>query len=125
MNVASRLESSGVSGRIQVSEQAAQILSRHGQFEVECRGPIDVKGKGRLTTYLVVTPYDGIEYSDQESQPGDGCELNLASEKVVDQIPEYGEPEPPPTTETDDKVLDLEGQSSKKSSSSASDADSV
>lgn len=45
-------------GRIQVSEQAAQILARHGQFEVECRGPIEVKGKGRLTTYLVVTPYD-------------------------------------------------------------------
>lgn len=56
--MASRLESSGIMGRIQVSEQVAQILLRHGQFEVECRGPIEVRGKGLLTTYLVVTPYD-------------------------------------------------------------------
>lgn len=61
MNVASRLESSGVSGRIQVSEQVARILEKHGQFELECRGPIEVKGKGLLTTYLVVTPFDSVE----------------------------------------------------------------
>lgn len=61
VNVASRLESSGISGRIQVSEQVARILEEHGQFELECRGPIDVKGKGLLTTYLVVTPFDSIE----------------------------------------------------------------
>lgn len=60
VNVASRLESSGILGRIQVSEQVAQSLSKEGHFEVECRGPIEVKGKGRLTTYLVVTPYDSL-----------------------------------------------------------------
>lgn len=58
VNVASRLESSGILGRIQVTEQVAQILINRDQFEVECRGPIEVKGKGLLTTYLVVTPND-------------------------------------------------------------------
>lgn len=68
--MASRLESSGVSGRIQVSEQVVQALNKQGQFEVECRGPIDVKGKGRLTTYLVITPYDCLETDELESLDG-------------------------------------------------------
>lgn len=58
VNVASRLESSGIAGRIQVTERVAQILNGLNQFELECRGPIEVKGKGILTTYLVVTPFD-------------------------------------------------------------------
>lgn len=73
VNVASRLESSGISGRIQVSEQVAQALasaklllgpSDAADFELECRGPIEVKGKGILTTYLVVTPFDCAEQTD-------------------------------------------------------------
>jgi hypothetical protein len=64
VNVASRLESSGVLGRIQVSEQVAQILCKTDGYEVECRGPIEVKGKGRLTTYLVKTPYDVVSDSE-------------------------------------------------------------
>lgn len=74
MNVASRLESSGVLSRIQVSEQVAQILTRHGQFEVECRGPIEVKGKGKLTTYLVVTPFDDVDYNPSDRP--DSAELD-------------------------------------------------
>ena len=98
MNVASRLESSGISGRIQVSEQLAQILSKHGQFETECRGPIEVKGKGLLTTYLVVTPYDKSE-SNLNSMEAERSEL--ASE-------EKEEEEPPMTLEaTEDEVEQL------------------
>lgn len=67
VNVASRLESSGVLGRIQVSEQVAQILTRAEEFEVECRGPIEVKGKGKLTTYLVRTPYDSFDCESNDS----------------------------------------------------------
>lgn len=44
VNVASRLESNGVLGRIQVASEVAEILMEHGQFETECRGPIEVKG---------------------------------------------------------------------------------
>lgn len=95
MNVASRLESSGVLGRIQVSEQVAQILCRTDDFEVECRGPIEVKGKGLLTTYLVRTPYDSNDsdlsdriYDSEDSRQllanGDEQELMSPPDVVAD-----------------------------------------
>ena len=50
VNLASRMESSGVPGRIQVSEATRDLLADHCDFE---RREVDVKGFGRLTTYLV------------------------------------------------------------------------
>lgn len=57
VNVASRMDSCGIMGRIQVTEDTAQIL-QHGGYECECRGPTYVKGKGTLVTYFVKTPFD-------------------------------------------------------------------
>ncbi|CAI4227979.1 unnamed protein product [Auanema sp. JU1783] len=54
VNVASRMDSSGVKGKIQVTEETKQILENHG-FEFECRGEINVKGKGLMTTYFLKT----------------------------------------------------------------------
>jgi adenylate cyclase len=54
VNMASRMESSGVPGRVQVSAQAYQRLQ--GRFEVEPRGEIDVKGIGSVTAYLLCEP---------------------------------------------------------------------
>jgi adenylate cyclase len=51
VNTASRMESTGVPGRIQVSEATYQLLK--GQFELEERGEIEVKGKGKMRTYLL------------------------------------------------------------------------
>jgi class 3 adenylate cyclase len=55
VNVASRMDSSGIPGRIQVTEETKQILEREG-FEFECRGEINVKGKGLMTTYFLKNP---------------------------------------------------------------------
>lgn len=52
VNVASRMESTGVPGRIQISSETYARVS--DQFEFESRGPIDVKGKGKMTTWLLV-----------------------------------------------------------------------
>ncbi len=52
VNTASRMESHGVAGRIQVTEATAQRLA--GRYRFEERGEIEIKGKGRLTTYLLV-----------------------------------------------------------------------
>ena len=52
VNMASRMESHGVPGRIQVSESTFERLG--SAFIFEPRGVIDVKGKGQLTTYLLV-----------------------------------------------------------------------
>lgn len=97
VNVASRLESSGVSGRIQVSEQVERILAKHGQFATECRGPIYVKGKGTLTTYLVKTPYDTIDDFPDDTGSGAGG----ADDDHDDELT------PPPTLGADDEVEEL------------------
>ncbi|CAO1424898.1 unnamed protein product, partial [Diamesa serratosioi] len=52
VNVASRMDSCGVMGRLQMTEYTANILMNAG-YSCECRGPIHVKGKGILTTYLL------------------------------------------------------------------------
>jgi class 3 adenylate cyclase len=52
VNTASRMESHGIAGCIQVSEATYRCL--HPQFELERRGTIRVKGKGEMTTYLLV-----------------------------------------------------------------------
>ncbi|XP_077454056.1 adenylate cyclase type 3 isoform X4 [Stigmatopora argus] len=52
VNVASRMESTGVMGNIQVVEDCYKILKEYG-FRFVRRGPIFVKGKGELLTYFL------------------------------------------------------------------------
>jgi class 3 adenylate cyclase/HAMP domain-containing protein len=51
VNIASRMESQGISGEIQVTETTYQLLQDCYFFEK--RGEIKVKGKGLMTTYLL------------------------------------------------------------------------
>lgn len=51
VNMASRMESQGVPGRIQVGPATYELL-RH-EFECTSRGPIDVKGRGSMETWFV------------------------------------------------------------------------
>jgi hypothetical protein len=52
VNVASRMESTGRAGSIQVVEETANILQHFG-FQFDQRGLISVKGKGKLMTYYL------------------------------------------------------------------------
>jgi class 3 adenylate cyclase len=52
VNTASRMESSGLPGRIQVTAATYERLRTRYRFEE--RGEIDIKGKGRMATYLLV-----------------------------------------------------------------------
>jgi class 3 adenylate cyclase len=52
VNTASRMESTGVPGRIQVTTEARDRLA--DQFEFERRGFVDVKGKGQVETWFLV-----------------------------------------------------------------------
>ena len=55
VNIASRMESHGIAGKIQVSKTIYQALK--GQFPFYYRGTIDIKGKGEMETYLLdITP---------------------------------------------------------------------
>uniref|UniRef100_A0A9J7Y2C8 Adenylate cyclase type 2 n=2 Tax=Cyprinus carpio TaxID=7962 RepID=A0A9J7Y2C8_CYPCA len=51
VNVASRMETTGVLGKIQVTEETSWILQTLG-YMCSCRGIINVKGKGDLKTFF-------------------------------------------------------------------------
>ncbi len=52
VNVASRMESAGTPGRIQVTRQTYELLN--GEFEFEPRGTIEVKGVGEMETWYLL-----------------------------------------------------------------------
>jgi class 3 adenylate cyclase len=51
VNLASRMESTGVPGQIQVTRSVYERLK--GKFEFESRGAIQVKGKGQIDSFLL------------------------------------------------------------------------
>lgn len=60
VNVASRMDATGIPGRIQLSATTRQMLpgvaltlDGTNSVEFEARGPVDVKGKGPMETFLV------------------------------------------------------------------------
>lgn len=53
VNEASRMDSTGALDHIQVPRATAQLLEEHG-YSVQCRGPVQVKGKGTMETYFVL-----------------------------------------------------------------------
>ena len=52
VNTASRMESHGLRGEIQITERVADALGP--EFIVRPRGTVEVKGKGPMVTYLLV-----------------------------------------------------------------------
>jgi adenylate cyclase len=59
VNMASRLESTGIPGVIQVSRSVYEPLKEAYNFEA--RGPIEVKGKGLIETWLLHQPNRATE----------------------------------------------------------------
>jgi class 3 adenylate cyclase len=57
VNTASRMESTGAPGCIQVTERAYRRL--RDRYRFERRGPVQVKGKGELVTWFLVGRSDG------------------------------------------------------------------
>ena len=60
VNIASRMYSTGVHSRIQVTEDTANKLS--DKFDFEYRGKTYVKGKGDMNTYLMLKKKDGATW---------------------------------------------------------------
>jgi adenylate cyclase len=54
VNMASRLESHGLPGRIQVSAEVRDALAH--RFVFEPRGSVHLKGKGETSVFLLVPP---------------------------------------------------------------------
>ncbi|XP_064201685.1 atrial natriuretic peptide receptor 1-like [Anguilla rostrata] len=54
VNTASRMESNGEALRIHVSEATRSVLEEFNCFQLELRGEVEMKGKGRLRTYWLL-----------------------------------------------------------------------
>jgi PAS domain S-box-containing protein len=52
VNLASRMESTGIPGRIQTTSHVVQLMKDH--FSFEKRGMVHVKGKGEMETYFLI-----------------------------------------------------------------------
>ncbi|XP_077450698.1 adenylate cyclase type 1 isoform X8 [Stigmatopora argus] len=66
VNVASRMESTGVQGKIQVTEDVYQLIVKH--FKFVCRGQVSVKGKGQMLTYFLEERWQGCSLSSSHQQ---------------------------------------------------------
>ncbi|CAL8254765.1 unnamed protein product [Merluccius merluccius] len=51
VNVASRMDSTGVQGKIQVTEDVYRLITDY--YDFVCRGQVSVKGKGQMLTYFL------------------------------------------------------------------------
>ncbi|CAM1295059.1 NPR2 (predicted) [Pycnogonum litorale] len=51
VNTTSRMESNGLALMIHVSTATKAVLDTFGTFHLECRGEVEMKGKGKMTTY--------------------------------------------------------------------------
>ncbi|XP_062408532.1 adenylate cyclase type 1-like [Sardina pilchardus] len=58
VNVASRMDSTGVPGKIQVTEDVYRMLKVN--YDLVCRGKISVKGKGEMLTYFLEGKAQGL-----------------------------------------------------------------
>lgn len=68
VNVASRMDSTGVQGKIQVTEDVYRLITDH--YDFECRGQVSVKGKGQMLTYFLKGRRPGSRpvHSQQQQQ---------------------------------------------------------
>jgi guanylate cyclase len=57
VNTASRMESHGAPGRVQITRATYELVA--GAFECEPRGTIDVKGKGEVEVWYLLGPKNG------------------------------------------------------------------
>ncbi|KAI2650295.1 Adenylate cyclase type 9 [Labeo rohita] len=69
VNIASRMDSTGVECRIQVSEESHCVLSRMN-YAFDYRGTVNVKGKGQMRTYLYPQMNEGRTGSTQSLEQG-------------------------------------------------------
>lgn len=70
VNMASRMESTGVPGRVQASDATARALRDSGMFHIEHRGKIVLKGKGAVDTFWLLERITGKAWQAPTGRPG-------------------------------------------------------
>ncbi|XP_034043720.1 adenylate cyclase type 9 isoform X2 [Thalassophryne amazonica] len=89
VNIASRMDSTGVECQVQVSEESHAVLSAMG-LEFDYRGTVNVKGKGQMRTFLypksgevISTCQDGMELGASDGPSAMPLPTNKPSESVA------------------------------------------
>ncbi|XP_024943776.1 adenylate cyclase type 6 [Cephus cinctus] len=82
VNVASRMDSTGVLDGIQVTKEVCDILNARG-YPLTCRGPIQVKGKGSMVTYFLDGPRDPSKAEDSATAGKNSTNNNT---NVIDKV---------------------------------------
>jgi adenylate cyclase len=62
VNVANRMESTGLPERIHLSDDTYQRLTNREQYIFEERGEIEIKGKGIMRTYFLLNRKSSIPH---------------------------------------------------------------
>ncbi|NND77886.1 MAG: hypothetical protein HKN39_06855, partial [Flavobacteriales bacterium] len=60
---ASRMESNGEVGRVNISQATYEILKDDTSFSFENRGKIEAKGKGEMEMYFVSKKAEQVKYA--------------------------------------------------------------
>jgi class 3 adenylate cyclase len=65
VNTASRMESHGIPSKIQISQSTFDEIADVREFKIQARGIIEIKGKGKMQTFIVTTDNDGSARSSR------------------------------------------------------------
>ncbi|XP_051242652.1 adenylate cyclase type 9 isoform X3 [Dicentrarchus labrax] len=84
VNIASRMDSTGVECRVQVSEESHAVLSAMG-LEFDYRGTVNVKGKGQMRTFLYPKSGESIcqDRTEQGASVGPSSMASTANKTVA------------------------------------------
>lgn len=93
VNIASRMDTTGVECRIQVSEESYRILHKMG-YDFDYRGTVNVKGKGQMKTYLYpkcmdsgVVPHHQLSISPDIRVQVDGSIGRSPTDEITGLVP--------------------------------------
>ncbi|XP_060116480.1 adenylate cyclase type 9 [Heteronotia binoei] len=93
VNIASRMDTTGVECRIQVSEESYRILSKMG-YDFDYRGTVNVKGKGQMKTYLYprcmdngIVPHHQLSISPDIRVQVDGSIGRSPTDEITNLVP--------------------------------------
>nr|XP_040042509.1 adenylate cyclase type 9 [Gasterosteus aculeatus aculeatus] len=100
VNIASRMDSTGVECRVQVSEESHAVLRAMG-LEFDYRGTVNVKGKGQMRTFLF--PKSGESIHQDRAEKGESLGISSVA-------PTVNTPPPSPPTPSSSYVSTLTPQ---------------
>uniref|UniRef100_A0A8D2JGS2 Adenylate cyclase type 9 n=2 Tax=Varanus komodoensis TaxID=61221 RepID=A0A8D2JGS2_VARKO len=93
VNIASRMDTTGVECRIQVSEESYRVLNKMG-YDFDYRGTVNVKGKGQMKTFLYpkcmdsgIVPHHQLSISPDIRVQVDGSIGRSPTDEITNLVP--------------------------------------